>query len=221
MVAISGPQLRAARGMLDWTREQLAKEAGISQETVKNIEHGIFRPQESTTEAIIRAFSVRNVMFTEDDGVKLSVQPVKIFTGKQGMIDYLNHVYSVVNSGNIVTRHFNFEDVNVTEYADKFFQEHNKRMLLISKLDAKCLVPYGSQSFPAKYCEYRWLPKEYSSMLPYYVYGDYVLFFMSQQPDFMVVSIHSDSLAKNLRDQFANIWDQAMVPQKKFDLTKK
>src|SRR6202012_3205205 len=53
---ITAAQLRAARGLLDWTRADLAKAANISPETVKNIEHGTFKPQENTAEAIVKAF---------------------------------------------------------------------------------------------------------------------------------------------------------------------
>src|SRR5580704_17675732 len=42
---ITAAQLRAARGLLDWTRADLAKAANSSPETVKNIEHGTFKPQ--------------------------------------------------------------------------------------------------------------------------------------------------------------------------------
>lgn len=60
---LTGPQLRAARGMVDWTRAEIAAEANISPETVKNIEHGTFRPGEQTCQAIIDAFAKYGVHF--------------------------------------------------------------------------------------------------------------------------------------------------------------
>lgn len=60
---ITPAQLRAARGFLDWTRADIAKAANVSPETIKNIEHGTFRPQEATADAISDAFTSRGVQF--------------------------------------------------------------------------------------------------------------------------------------------------------------
>jgi len=56
-------ELRAARSMLDWSRGELAKEAGISAETIKNIEHGTFLPKEETLKAIIETFARYGIQF--------------------------------------------------------------------------------------------------------------------------------------------------------------
>src|ERR1700735_4252176 len=77
---ITAAQLRAARGLLDLTRADLPKAASISPETVKNIEHGTFKPQENTAEAIVQAFRTRHVEFT-DTGVKLVDDAVTIIDG--------------------------------------------------------------------------------------------------------------------------------------------
>ena len=90
---ITAPQLRAARGMLDWTRGDLAKAAGMSPETIKNIEHGTFRPQEATSDAIIRAFAGHGVEFTDDEGVKLKRDSVRRFEGVEGFKHFLDDVY--------------------------------------------------------------------------------------------------------------------------------
>ena len=56
-------QLRAARALLDWTRNDCAKLTGLSPETVKNIEHGIFAPTQTTIDKIMNAFSNHGVEF--------------------------------------------------------------------------------------------------------------------------------------------------------------
>jgi len=55
--------LRAARGLLDWTRTELAQAAQLSPETIKNVEHGTFRPSEPTCESLLQTFSRHNVEF--------------------------------------------------------------------------------------------------------------------------------------------------------------
>lgn len=67
---ITGPQLRAARGLLDWSRNDLARVAKISPETVKNIEAGTFKPNPQTAAAVIDALKVSGIVLTEDEGVR-------------------------------------------------------------------------------------------------------------------------------------------------------
>src|ERR1700733_6155402 len=90
---ITAAQLRAARGLLDWTRNELAEAAKVSPETIKNIEHGVFRPQEQTAEAIIRAFAMQHVEFTEDEGVRLRKDSVTRFEGTEGFKKLMDDIY--------------------------------------------------------------------------------------------------------------------------------
>jgi DNA-binding XRE family transcriptional regulator len=60
---ITGEQLRAARGFLDFARQEVAEAARISPETVKNIETGTFKPQEQTEKSIVDMFNDRGVQF--------------------------------------------------------------------------------------------------------------------------------------------------------------
>jgi DNA-binding XRE family transcriptional regulator len=90
---LTAAQLRAARGLLDWTRADLAKAANISPETIKNIEHGTFRPQEATTEAIIRAFSARDVAFTEGEGVKRVMGSIRTYHGQEDFRKFMDEIY--------------------------------------------------------------------------------------------------------------------------------
>src|SRR5580698_7491597 len=91
---ITAAQLRAARGLLDWTRADLAKAANISPETVKNIEHGTFKPQENTAEAIVRAFAVHDVAFTENEGVQLKKDAVTKLEGYEGFKAFMDDLYN-------------------------------------------------------------------------------------------------------------------------------
>jgi DNA-binding XRE family transcriptional regulator len=61
--SIAPEQLRAARGLLGWSRNELAKKAGTSAETIKNIEHKIYEPKEETTKALIDTLSQQGIEF--------------------------------------------------------------------------------------------------------------------------------------------------------------
>ena len=60
---ITPRQLRAARGYMAWDREELSGIAGVSAETIKNIEHGVFHPKGETVGRLLKAFAAHNVQF--------------------------------------------------------------------------------------------------------------------------------------------------------------
>jgi transcriptional regulator with XRE-family HTH domain len=212
---ITAAQLRAARGLLDWTRADLAKAANISPETVKNIEHGTFRPQEGTADAIVKAFLQFDVKFTENEGVQRKQELVRTFIGKEGFIEKLDHVYSIVKNGPPITRHLALSDNYATNIAPEYVENYAEKMGKIPNLDARCLVWEGDQNFPFKYCQYRWLKKSHWVM-PFYLYGNYVSFMMHTTSDyFMTISIYSEFLAESLKKQFDILWADAAIPTKK------
>jgi transcriptional regulator with XRE-family HTH domain len=60
---ITPAQLRAARGLLGWSREQLKAASSVSVETIKNIEHGRFQPKPDTAGKICLTFVNHGVGF--------------------------------------------------------------------------------------------------------------------------------------------------------------
>lgn len=67
--AIGPSQLRAARSMLDWSRSDLAKEAKLSAETIKNIEHGIYSPKEDTINTLVKTFERHGIQFVQQESI--------------------------------------------------------------------------------------------------------------------------------------------------------
>jgi transcriptional regulator with XRE-family HTH domain len=65
-------QCRAARGLLDWTQDDLAREAGVSALTIRNFEGGRTMPNPATMTVLRLAFEKAGIEFLDDDGVKLT-----------------------------------------------------------------------------------------------------------------------------------------------------
>lgn len=77
MPKITPAQCRAARGLLDWTQEQLAERAELSRSTVRDFEgrkHGL---QRASAAQVVRVFEAAGVVLIEGDdlgpGVRLRV----------------------------------------------------------------------------------------------------------------------------------------------------
>lgn len=76
---VTSRQIRAARGLLGWTRTELADRAILSTTTVADIERGDVNPRASTLGAIILTLEKAGIEFLRPDangcgeGVRLTV----------------------------------------------------------------------------------------------------------------------------------------------------
>ena len=70
-------QCRAARGLLDWTQDELAAKAAVSVVTIRNFEKGRSSPQRATLEVVRRALEAAGVELTNggQPGVRLKARP--------------------------------------------------------------------------------------------------------------------------------------------------
>ena len=65
---ITPAQSRAARGLLAWSQQDLANEAGVGIVTVHQLEAGTSQPRRATLDVIKRAFERAGVEFIDENG---------------------------------------------------------------------------------------------------------------------------------------------------------
>jgi hypothetical protein len=65
---ITAAQCRAARGLLEWSQVELARQARVGIVTVHQLEAGISQPRNATLEVIRRAFESAGVVFIDENG---------------------------------------------------------------------------------------------------------------------------------------------------------
>src|SRR4051794_4086761 len=72
---ITPAQIRAARGLLSWSQEDLAEASQLSRQSIDNLEHERTEARPRTFDAIQAAFEKAGVEFTNggEPGVKLKV----------------------------------------------------------------------------------------------------------------------------------------------------
>jgi predicted transcriptional regulator len=77
---IFAAQIRAARGLLNWSQGELAERAGVSKQSVTRIEKGIMDPRFSTITALHEAIRSAGVEMAEDINgtVRLTVSRDKL-----------------------------------------------------------------------------------------------------------------------------------------------
>ena len=67
-VDITADQLRAARAMVNWTREQLADKSGTTTRTLARLEAGETKARSTTATAIRAALEAAGVIFIPSNG---------------------------------------------------------------------------------------------------------------------------------------------------------
>ena len=65
---ITSAQCRAARGLIGWSQQDLATEAGVGLVTVHQLEAGTSQPRHATLDVIRRAFEKGGVEFIDENG---------------------------------------------------------------------------------------------------------------------------------------------------------
>ncbi|MEG3350372.1 helix-turn-helix transcriptional regulator [Novacetimonas sp. GS1] len=68
MDTITASQIRAARGLLDWTRDHLVEKSGVPKSTLVRVESDAVTPRQSTLTAIRTAMEAAGVEFIAENG---------------------------------------------------------------------------------------------------------------------------------------------------------
>jgi len=212
---ITSRQIRAARGLLGWSGDELADKVDVTRATLSKIESDLVQPQERTLARIAEVLDKHGVELVDGEGVKLRQQEVRVFSGKTGYRQFLDHIYLTLKNGGRI-RQFNLSDSGNLSFADEYGQAHLSRMASIDHLDAKVLTIEGDTEFPASYCKYRWMDKDNADLAPFYIYGDYVVLPMYESTHKREwISVNSKLLAERYAKQFDKFWAKASSPKKK------
>jgi transcriptional regulator with XRE-family HTH domain len=65
---LTAGQCRAARGLLDWSQLELAKQAGVGIVTVRQLEASVHEPRRATLDVVRRALEAAGIEFIDENG---------------------------------------------------------------------------------------------------------------------------------------------------------
>ena len=65
---VTPAQCRAARGLLDWSQQDLATQAGVGIVTVRQVEAGVTEPRRATLLVLRQALEQAGVEFIDENG---------------------------------------------------------------------------------------------------------------------------------------------------------
>lgn len=203
-------QIKAARGLKNWTQMDLANAANISKDTIRNIESGKL-PHQQTLIKIVRAFEIAGIEFIER-GVRHSAHTVKILEGQEGFLEFYEDVYHTLKvSENRKVYVSNVDERKFVKWQGEQLTEHIERVLRL-KASYKILIKHGDTYFPASsYAEYRWLPDGIFYSVPTYMYGSKVALIIFSD-SLRIYILNEPEISEAHRKQFEEAWKNSQEP---------
>lgn len=217
---ISSIQLRVARTFLGWSQSALAKRAGVSKDTIRNIENEKSQAQQDTIEKIIQTLQLAGIEFIEK-GVKRADSIITLH-GQQGFWTFLDDVYATaIHHGSpaqpVEVFLFNVVHQNwLVWMGDQKWAAHVQRMTKIKDLlDVRIIVKENDWHFPAQaYSAYKWVAAHQFNEQSFYAYHDKLAFLTFAQDDVTITVMRQAEFAAGYRTLFLNTWDYvAKTPQ--------
>jgi len=207
---ITVEQIKGARGLLDWSQEELAKKSGVSKPTINNIERFIIVPRIKTIDKIKQAFIDAGIEFTEGPGVKFSSHAIKIrtFEGSEALFRLFEDIFVTLKNAE------NKELLSAGVDERKFYEIGGERFIKVLErnkkagIKSKLLIAEGDHYLLEDKSNYRWCKKDIHQQVAYHVYGDtYAILLWG--PPVKIVIIRNAQIASDYRKQFLMNWNNS------------
>ena len=207
MIRISPQKLKAARALVEWTGEDLAKQSGVALTSVRNFERGEASMTMETHEKLARALEKAGVRFTAT-GVEMVDNTITFFEGEDCYNRLLDDVIATLEpqKGEVL---FSGADDRKSSTAVKEQVETMHR----SGISTRFLIEEGNTYILGKLENYRWVPKDYFTGHDVSViYADKIGFYLPTTPE-RVMLVHNPYLAEDYRQIFEFMWVHSDIPK--------
>ncbi len=209
-MSITTAQIRGARGILDWSQSDLSERTGISATSIGSIENGQSTPRASTLDAIRKAFERNGIEFIGLDGVRLSNNYIRTYSGSDQFKEFMDDIYETAKNlgGDFVL--FNAYPPHWYKWlGEEWFEMHSKRMHELGrKVNFRITTKEGTTDLISKdFAEYRWVPEQIFNDRAVYAYSNKVAFVNFEKNNVTVTVLTSHHFADAFRALFNVAWD--------------
>lgn len=211
-MSITTAQIRGARGILNWSQQDLSQRTGISATSIGSIENGQTTPRASTLETIRNTLERNGIEFLGLEGVRTRSADVRVYSGINGFKDFYDDVYETLktNPGSVCVS--NVDERDFLNFGKDLLDRHANRIKNLGNIDYKILIREGDTNFAASsYAEYRWIPKELFTTVPFYIFGNKIAILLLGEEATAIVMNYA-AIANAFRIQFEANWVSALKP---------
>lgn len=201
-MTITAEQIRAARAILDWSRDDLATATALSSDTVRRIESESLQPRSSTLAAIRAAFEKRGIEFLANNGVARHDNTITVLDGAGYLVRLYDDIYHTLKDtgGEVLIL---CADDRALE-AEVMLAENRLRA---AGIRLRQLVEAGSNTQVGHSSEYRTIPSAFFHHEMQVVYGTKVASCISSKNKAVVINDTSWSMMA--KKTFDLIWQNA------------
>jgi len=206
---ITHSQIKAGRALLNFTQEDLAKRAGVTQITVANLETGRSRGSESTLRRIQKALELAGVEFITG-GVRLTDTIFQTIEGSDCFLRLLDDVYFSLKDSQKKAVIFTGcdERKNTPEVTETICR------ILRAGIKMRMIIEEGNDYILGDLDCYRQIPKKYFQNLVTVAYADKYAIVVYSLDVFRVHIINHPNVARAHRGMFEMLWSMGTKPTK-------
>lgn len=193
----------AARGLLRWSQDDLAKQCGVSSRTINLIENEKQNPSQDTLLAIELAFDRAGVGF-KDNGVFVEDRRITVLEGNNCLLRLFDDIGSALQSSGELLIDGADERVSPPALVEKVAK------LRESGMKMRHMVKHGDRYLRGRPSEYRWIPEKFYVNQAIFIYGTTVAIFSDATQS---VLIHRDAVLSDfLRNKYDLLWEMLEQP---------
>lgn len=204
---ITKEQCRAARGLLDWTQQDLADAAGMSKTAINNFERGTSDVRAESLHAIRKAFENADIEFIGTYGVHQRSDTVRILKGDDALPALWDDIFMTLRDSGGEVLIANLDEKRTHDMHAKALERHLQR-LHDHGISERLLVCEGDTFTVQPQHYYRSVPREiYEAGMSSFIYGDKVALQLWNQSLILIVQSPDASRAEAKR--FETLWNTA------------
>lgn len=200
-------QCRAARGLINWTQQDLANASGLSKTAINNFEKGNSSIKADSLNAIQRAFENVGIEFLTDNGLRKKGDASRILKGKDAMTELINDIANTLEKTGGEVLIYNVTEGDIIKKALKNLLARVKNPtgenFRMRVLCAQSETENISSSTPCRWTK----PSTSASNTPFYIYGQKVAISLWEQS--MIIIINSPEASAAERAHFEIIWESS------------
>lgn len=193
---ISIQQCRAARGLLDWTQQDLADACGLSKTAINNFEKGHSDIKAESLRAIRLAFESVDIEFMDENGLRKKDEMTRLLRGKTAWNDLIHDINQTLqSSGELLV----------------FSLGENPVILKgLKETPIRLITQEGISNGILTSAETRYLPKETIPLsFNTLIYGHKIAFELRNRD--AIVIVESRDASETERKHFENTWQNSRI----------
>lgn len=190
--------ITAARGILRWSQEDLARESGVSGRTINLIENEKQNPSQDTMLSIEMAFDRAGIVF-RPNGVFVEDRRITVIEGNNCLLKLFDDIGFALQGGGELLIDGADEKMSPPALIEKVAK------LRASGMKMRHMIKSGDRYLRGKPEEYRWIPEKFFVNQAIFIYAETVAIFSLSAQN---VLVHRDAdLANFLRNKYDLLWE--------------